>query len=50
MQELETRNLLNLDETISKNKFLAKEDSNGTFIFNNTYFNIINYVRFDKIF
>lgn len=34
-----------LDETISKNKFLAKEDNNGTFIFNNTYFNIINYLK-----
>ena len=34
-----------LDETISKNKFFVKEDNNGTFIFNNTYFNIINYLK-----
>lgn len=34
-----------LDETISNNKFYVKEDNNGTFIFNNKYFNIIKYLN-----
>ena len=41
-----------LDETITNNTFLAKEDKNGTFIFNNKHFNLIPYINkfnIDKI-
>ena len=33
-----------LNEPITNNEFLGIEDNNGTIIFNNTYFNIINYL------
>ena len=36
-----------LDEIITSNEFFIKEDNNGTILFNNTYFNIINIL--DKI-
>lgn len=34
-----------LKEPITKNEFNAVEDDNGTFIFNNTYFNLIPYLN-----
>ena len=49
---LEKRDTAILNEPITKNEFLVKETDKGTFIFNNTYFNIISYLdRFndDKI-
>lgn len=34
-----------LNETITKNEFLAKETEKGTFIFNNKYFNLIPFIK-----
>jgi len=42
---LENKNNAILNESITKNTFLAKEDNNGTILFNNKHFNIINYIN-----
>lgn len=42
---LENNREVILEESITKNEFLAKENNNGTIIFNNTYFNLIGYLE-----
>lgn len=49
---LENRNIAILDESITKNEFLATETDKGTFVVNNKHFNIIpflNEFKEDKI-
>lgn len=42
---LDSCNDVILNDTITKNEFMAKESEYGTILFNNTYFNIINFVN-----